>query len=192
LVFFSFLDWTCFRRARNLMDGNRGLTFVTASWKVRSVIGLVVELVIREAMVSSELLGLLTVKTALTELLTTTKSWGLSGRAELKAHSSSSATGTGAEAVGAAPPKRSKLEDAGAAAGAAGAGARDWNWNGLPEREFELERAAKGSAFFCAGCCCCCGEGVIECELGPEREPNRSVLADCDGAGWENIAGMDG
>ena len=106
----------------------------------------------REEMTSSVLLGLVTAKTVLIALLVITRSWGCSGRAELKAHSSSSATGTGAEALGAPPPRRSKFEDAGAAAGA---GARDWNWNGLPEREFALDRAAKGSAFFCAGCCCC-------------------------------------
>ena len=172
------------------------LTLVTASWKVKSSIGCGVVFEMREETTSSVLLGLVTAKTVLIALLVITRSWGCSGRAELKAHSSSSATATGAEAVGAAPPRRSKFEDAGAGAGAgagaAGAGARDWNWKGLPEREFELERAAKGSAFFCAGCCCCCGEGVTEWELGPEREPNRSVLADCECAGWENMAGMEG
>ena len=126
---------------------------MTASWNVKSSIGRGVVFEMREETTSSVLLGLVTAKTVLMALLVITRSWGCSGRAELKAHSSSSATGTGAEAVGAAPPRRSKFEDAGA--GAADAGARDWNWNGLPEREFELERAAKGSAFFCAGCCCC-------------------------------------
>jgi hypothetical protein len=126
-------------------------TFVTASWNVKSSIGCAVEFEIRELTISSVLLGRVTAKTVLIALLVTTRSWGWSGRAELKAHSSSSATGTGAEDVGAAPPRRSKFEDAGAAAGAGG-GARDWNWKGLPEREFEFERAAKGSAFFWDGC----------------------------------------
>lgn len=135
------------------------LTFVTASWKVRSSIFWGVEFEMREETISSVLLGRVTAKTVLIALLVTTRSWGWSGRAELKVHSSSLLLEAGA-AEGALPPRRSKLDDAGAGAGAGGE-RDDWNWNGLPEREFELDRAANGSGFFCV-CCCCWGEGVTD------------------------------
>lgn len=146
----------------------------------------------RELMMSSELLGLVTAKVVLMALLVTTRSVGWSGRAELNVHSSSLLAGAGAGAGAGPPPRRSKLEGAGAAAGGAGE-ERDWNWKGLPDRE--LERAAKGSGFFCAAwnCCCCCwGEGVTECELGPESDPKRSLLAVCGGGGLANVEGMEG
>ena len=171
-------------------------TFVTASWKVRSSMGFVVEFEIREEIISSVLLGRVTAKMVLMALLVIVRSWGASGRAELKVHSSSlllfdAGAGAGA-AAGMPPPRRSKLEDAGAGAGAGGE-REDWNWNGLPEREFEFERAAKGSGFFCACCCCCCwGEGVTDFEAGVEREPNRSVLAGCClGGACANMEGME-
>ena len=169
-------------------------TFVTASWKVKSSMGCVVLFEMREETISSVLLGRVTPKMVLIALLVIVRSWGASGRAELKVHSSSLLAvllaGAGA-AAGMLPPRRSKLEDACAGAGADGGEREDWNWNGLPAREFELERAAKGSGFFCA-CCCCWGEGVTDWELGVESEPNRSVLAVCClGGCWANMAGME-
>jgi hypothetical protein len=64
-------------------------TFVTASWKVRSSMGFVVEFEIREEIISSVLLGRVTAKMVLMALLVIVRFWGASGRAELKVHSSS-------------------------------------------------------------------------------------------------------
>jgi hypothetical protein len=172
-------------------------TFVTANWKVRSSMGCAVEFEMREEIISSVLLGRVTAKMVLMALFVIVRSWGASGRAELKVHSSSlvALLGAGGAAAGMPPPRRSKLEDDCAGAGAGAGGEReDWNWKGLPAREFEFERAAKGSGFFCAcWCCCCCwGEGVTDLEVGVEREPNKSVLAVCGFGGcWANIDGME-
>ena len=126
-------------------------TFVTANWKVRSSMGCAVEFEMREEIISSVLLGRVTAKMVLMALFVIVRSWGASGRAELKVHSSS-LLGAGA-AAGIPPPRRSKLDDDCAGTGAGGE-REDWNWKGLPAREFEFERAAKGSVFFCACCCC--------------------------------------
>ena len=71
------------------MIGGYERTFVTASWKVRSSMGFVVEFEIREEIISSVLLGRVTAKMVLMALLVIVRSWGASGRAELKVHSSS-------------------------------------------------------------------------------------------------------
>jgi hypothetical protein len=104
------------------MDGAKH-TFVTASWKVKSSMGCVVLFEMREETISSVLLGRVTPKMVLIALLVIVRSWGASGRAELKVHSSSLLAvllaGAGA-AAGRLPPRRSTLEDACAGAGADG------------------------------------------------------------------------